>query len=215
MNIRIASHPTINGPSEQSTLSPIPTKCVLHKTNSWKRIIHTQKLALRYFMDPLPSARIVHLNKWPNTNGYGFVLKDSKSNEYRIGNVEEGLPADSVGIMENDIVIEVNGRSINDMRYSDVVNIIRQYPNKVSLMLLQPYEKHILMRRGVKISSSTCPVRVIKGRKNRDDTTAMICQKLSADTVSKTLINCDAATAANLSKARIDHLSPLIPTRNK
>ncbi|VDN98744.1 unnamed protein product [Rodentolepis nana] len=166
-------------------------------------------------MNSLPIARIVHLSKWPNTNGFGFVLKDSKSNEYRIGNVEGGLPAESAGVMENDIVIEVNGRTIKDMSYSDVVSIIKQFPDKVSLMLLQPYEKHILLRRGVKISSSTCPVQTIKGRKNADATTAMIGQKMSADTISKTLINCDPQTATNLSKARLDLLSPLIPSRNK
>lgn len=61
-------------------------------------------------MDTLPRARIIHLSKWPNTDGYGFVLKDSKSKDYRIGAVEANLPAESAGIMENDILIEVNGQ---------------------------------------------------------------------------------------------------------
>lgn len=61
-------------------------------------------------MDTLPKARIVHLFKWPSKDGYGFVLKDSKSKEYRIGSVDPGFPAEAAGLMGNDIVIEVNGQ---------------------------------------------------------------------------------------------------------
>ncbi|VDL19454.1 unnamed protein product [Hymenolepis diminuta] len=160
-------------------------------------------------MDNLPRARIVHLSKWPNTDGYGFVLKDSKSKEYRIGAVEANLPAESAGIMENDILIEVNGRSTNDMAYADVVQLIKRMPDKVTLMVLQPYEKNVLVRRGIKLTSSTCPAQIIKGRRNRDDTTAMICRKMSDDTLSKSLLNCDSATATHLNKHRLDLLSSL------
>lgn len=75
-------------------------------------------------MEELPSARIVHLSKWPKTEGYGFVLKDSKSKEYRIGSVEKDLPAESAGLLDNDIVIEVNGHPTSRSRtFIDFFNI--------------------------------------------------------------------------------------------
>ncbi|KAM3174610.1 hypothetical protein ACTXT7_010199 [Hymenolepis weldensis] len=160
-------------------------------------------------MDSLPRARIIHLTKWPNTDGYGFVLKDSKSKEYRIGSVEANLPAESAGIMENDILIEVNGQPTNDMAYADVVRLIKQLPDKVTLMVLQPYEKNVLTKRGIKLTSSACPAQIIRGRRHLDDTTSMVCRKMSDDTLSKSLLVCDAATAARLSKTRLDLLSSL------
>lgn len=54
------------------------------------------------------------------------------------------------------------------MSYNDVVQAIKQSPSKVVLMVLQPFEKNVLSRRGVELTSSTCPVRVINGRKERD-----------------------------------------------
>lgn len=59
------------------------------------------------------------------------------------------------------------------MAYADVVHSIKRLPDKVTLMVLQPYEKQVLVRRGIKLTSSTCPAQIIRGRKNRDDTTAV------------------------------------------
>ncbi|KAM7537631.1 hypothetical protein Aperf_G00000069765 [Anoplocephala perfoliata] len=160
-------------------------------------------------MGTLPKARIVHLYKWPSADGYGFVLKDSQSKEYRIGSVEHNLPAEAAGLMKNDIVIEVNGRSMKNATYTDVVEAIRQYPSRVTLMVLQPFEKNILTRRGVELTSSTCPAHAIHGRRERDDTTDMICRKMAADEVTTTIVNCDLDTAADLSRKRLDLLSTL------
>ncbi|KAL5110129.1 Na H exchange regulatory cofactor NHE-RF3 [Taenia crassiceps] len=161
-------------------------------------------------MEPLPSARIVHLNRWQGANGYGFVLKEEKlGKEFRIKSVEAGLPAEAAGIMPNDCVIEVNERPTSSMTYDGVVQEIRRDSQRVTLMLLQPYEKQVLKRRGLELSSKTCPAQIINGRMGRDDTTSMICEKMSADTISKSLINCDAETATMLNKQRLDLLSSL------
>lgn len=61
-------------------------------------------------MVSLPSARIVHLNKWQDADGYGFTLEEKGKKGFRIKMVEAGFPAEAAGIMENDCVIEVNGQ---------------------------------------------------------------------------------------------------------
>ncbi|VDM16238.1 unnamed protein product [Hydatigera taeniaeformis] len=161
-------------------------------------------------MESLPSARIVHLYRWQGANGYGFVLKEEKSKkEFCIKSVEAGLPAEAAGVMTNDCVIEVNGRLASSMTYNDVVEEIKRDPQKVTLMLLQPYEKQVLKRRGIELSSKTCSAQIVIGRRQRDDTTSMVCEKMSADTISKSLINCDAGTAAMLNKQKLDLLSSL------
>ena len=40
-------------------------------------------------------------------------------------------------------------------------------------MVLQPYEMNVLTRRGIEISSRTCPAQIVKGRRGRDDTTTV------------------------------------------
>ncbi|VDK21870.1 unnamed protein product [Taenia asiatica] len=171
------------------------------------RLLQTSATVL---MEPLPSARIVHLNRWQDANGFGFVLKEVKSKkEFCIKNVEAGLPAEAAGVMQNDCVIEVNGRSTSSMTYDEVVQEIKRDPQKVILVLLQPYEKQVLKRRGLELSSKTCPAQIVIGRTRRDDTTSMVCEKMAADTISKSLLNCDAETAAKLNKQRLDLLSSL------
>ncbi|KAH9283653.1 Na(+)/H(+) exchange regulatory cofactor NHE-RF3 [Echinococcus granulosus] len=171
------------------------------------RLLQSSATAL---MESLPSARIVHLYRWQSTNGYGFVLREDKSKkEFCIKSVEAGLPAEAAGIMANDCVIEVNGHLTSSMTYDGVVQEIKRDPQKVVLMLLQPYEKKVLKRRGVELSSKTCFAQIVNGRRERDDTTRMIREKMASDTISKSLLNCDAETAAMLNKQRLDLLSSL------
>lgn len=60
----------------------------------------------------LPKARLVTIKKWQSVPGYGFNVKHVKSSkEYRIEKVEAGMPAESAGILAQDIIVEVNGVS--------------------------------------------------------------------------------------------------------
>lgn len=65
------------------------------------------------------------------------------------------------------------------MSYTEVVQAIKRNPNRVVLMVLQPYEKNALVRRGVQLTSSTCPAQIVHGRSRPDDTTrvSLIFQK--------------------------------------
>lgn len=59
------------------------------------------------------------------------------------------------------------------MTYDGVVQEMKRDPQKVTLMLLQPYEKQVLKRRGLELSSKTCPAQIVNGRTERDDTTSV------------------------------------------
>ena len=62
-------------------------------------------------MDSLPRARIILLSKWKSAEGYGFVLKEEKvKGAHRIKEVGGDSPAEAAGIMENDCLVEVNGK---------------------------------------------------------------------------------------------------------
>lgn len=50
--------------------------------------------------------------------GFGFFLKDE--NGHYLGNVEEGGPAATSGIMNNDRIIEVNGLNVERETHEEV-----------------------------------------------------------------------------------------------
>ncbi|VDD74483.1 unnamed protein product [Mesocestoides corti] len=158
----------------------------------------------------LPTARLVHLSKWASKEGYGFTVKEFKDKkEYRVKTLEADMPAAAAGIMANDCIIEVNGIPTSTLDYAGLVNEIKRNPQKVVLRLLQPYEKELIKKRGVDVTSKACPVEVVKGRRESDDTTKMVAEKMAANTVEKSLIRCDANTAVTLCKQRLDLLSSL------
>ena len=59
----------------------------------------------------------------------------------KIGNVQANSPASKAGLRENDIILLIDEEKVND--FSDVVNLIRERPSKITKMLIARQNKQI------------------------------------------------------------------------
>ncbi|VDL93910.1 unnamed protein product [Schistocephalus solidus] len=158
----------------------------------------------------VPEARLITLRQWPGNSGYGFVV-DKKADEgyFKIKQVNPDTPAASVGVLENDLIIEINNTPAENITYEEVVDRIKSNPNAVKLMLLQPAEKDCLQARGYKLNSISCPLYIVEGRSAADETTKEVAEKSKLQPFESTLIRADAKTMAYLSNKRKNVLSTL------
>lgn len=92
-----------------------------------------------------PKARLCHIEKVDNFDGYGFNLhaEKGKPGQY-IGKVDEGSPAEAAGLKQGDRILEVNGESIADKTHKQVVEIIKQNTNETKLLVIDPEEVVII-----------------------------------------------------------------------
>ncbi|GLV42960.1 uncharacterized protein CBL_20516 [Carabus blaptoides fortunei] len=89
-----------------------------------------------------PHARLCHVIKNDNFDGYGFNLhaEKGKPGQY-IGKVDEGSPAESAGLRQGDRIIEVNGASIANETHKQVVQRIKALPNETKLLVIDPEDE--------------------------------------------------------------------------
>ena len=57
--------------------------------------------------------------------GIGITVNKGDNNEIKIVEIAEKGPAEKAGLKINDIIIEVDGKNVNEMEYSDAVNLVR------------------------------------------------------------------------------------------
>lgn len=89
-----------------------------------------------------PNARLCHVIKSDNFDGYGFNLhaEKGKPGQY-IGKVDEGSPAETAGLRQGDRILEVNGVSIRNENHKQVVQRIKALPNETKLLVVDPNEE--------------------------------------------------------------------------
>ena len=82
------------------------------------------------------SRRLCTLIRKDSTIGYGFNLYKKKNTVGQfIGTVEEGSPAEVAGLNEGDMLVEVNEVNVIHDSHKEVVQRIRELPNKVTLLV--------------------------------------------------------------------------------
>ena len=100
-------------------------------------------------------ARFCHLRIWPDFAGYGFNLHaDRGSPGQYVGKVDEGSPAEAAGLLLNDRVVEVNGRSVDGKSHAEVVAEIKSAVGEVRLLVVDAATDEMCRRDGVKITAS-------------------------------------------------------------
>lgn len=89
-----------------------------------------------------PNARLCHVIKSDNFDGYGFNLhaEKGKPGQY-IGKVDEGSPAETAGLRQGDRILEVNGVSIRNENHKQVVQRIKALANETKLLVVDPNEE--------------------------------------------------------------------------
>ncbi|CAH8571038.1 unnamed protein product [Schistosoma rodhaini] len=83
-------------------------------------------------------ARLCHLKLWPNFSGYGFSLRtDSVKHEHKVENVEPLSPSESGGLLNGDIILMVNKKTVDRLSHTDVVKVIKERSD-VEMLVVQP-----------------------------------------------------------------------------
>lgn len=84
-------------------------------------------------------ARLCHVVKRPDFDGYGFNLHAEKGRPGQyIGKVDDASPAEAAGLRQGDRILEVNGTNITTETHKKVVELIKGVPNETKLLVIDP-----------------------------------------------------------------------------
>ncbi|XP_037682115.1 Na(+)/H(+) exchange regulatory cofactor NHE-RF3 isoform X2 [Choloepus didactylus] len=79
--------------------------------------------------------RVVEMKK--GSNGYGFYLRAGPEKKGQIiKDIDPGSPAEEAGLKSNDLVVAVNGKSVEALDHDSVVKIIRESGDQTSLLVV-------------------------------------------------------------------------------
>ncbi|XP_058515680.1 Na(+)/H(+) exchange regulatory cofactor NHE-RF3-like [Ochotona princeps] len=79
--------------------------------------------------------RLVEMKK--GSNGYGFYLRASSEQQGQIiKDIDSGSPAEAAGLKNNDLVITVNGMSVESLGHDSVVEMIKKGGDQTSLLVV-------------------------------------------------------------------------------
>ncbi|XP_053547115.1 Na(+)/H(+) exchange regulatory cofactor NHE-RF4 [Bombina bombina] len=81
--------------------------------------------------------RKLHMVRCPE--GYGFLLRQEKCVNGQgqfLRELDPGLPAELSGMHEGDRLLGVNGQSIEDLEHEDIVSLIQESGNQVTLIVI-------------------------------------------------------------------------------
>uniref|UniRef100_A0A0P6JYD9 Na/Pi cotransporter C-terminal-associated protein 1 n=1 Tax=Heterocephalus glaber TaxID=10181 RepID=A0A0P6JYD9_HETGA len=79
--------------------------------------------------------RVVEMKK--GSNGYGFYLRAGPEQKGQtIKDIDSGSPAEAAGLKKNDLVVAVNGESVETLDHDGVVEMIRKGGEETSLLVV-------------------------------------------------------------------------------
>ncbi|XP_008064207.1 Na(+)/H(+) exchange regulatory cofactor NHE-RF3 [Carlito syrichta] len=79
--------------------------------------------------------RVVEMKK--GSNGYGFYLRAGPEQKGQIiKDIDSGSPAEEAGLKKNDLVVAVNGESVETLDHDSVVEMIRKGGDRTSLLVV-------------------------------------------------------------------------------
>ncbi|XP_049275237.1 Na(+)/H(+) exchange regulatory cofactor-like protein nrfl-1 isoform X2 [Rhipicephalus sanguineus] len=131
-----------------------------------------------------PAARLCHLVRRSDFDGYGFNLHADKQRKLQyVGAVDPGSPAEAAGLRANDTIVEVNGVNVEGTNHRDIVERIKSVPNETRLLVVDDgtaawYREHGIAIRGdlpnvIQLSS-------VKAAARRSSKPAAVAQEVAA-----------------------------------
>lgn len=105
----------------------------------------SEKTYMRQRMPILPAMAVPHnlpyrarkLNLVPGPEGYGFLLRLEKASSGRTFHVlremDRGSPAERAGMKDGELLLEVNGESVESLKHEEIVDRVRLSGQQVSL----------------------------------------------------------------------------------
>lgn len=113
--------------------------------------------------DKVPCARLCHIVKWDDFNGYGFNLHAQKGkNGQFIGKVDEGSPSQAAGLLQGDRIIEVNEIDIANETHNQVVERIKAFASETKLLVVDQQADDYFRENNIVIKGTMLNIKVIK-----------------------------------------------------
>ncbi|XP_030725110.1 Na(+)/H(+) exchange regulatory cofactor NHE-RF3 [Globicephala melas] len=86
--------------------------------------------------------RVVEMKK--GSNGYGFYLRAGPEQKGQIvKDIDSGSPAEKAGLKNNDLVVAVNGESVESLDHDSVVEMIKKGGDQTSLLVVDKETENI------------------------------------------------------------------------
>ncbi|CAF1468030.1 unnamed protein product, partial [Didymodactylos carnosus] len=108
-----------------------------------------------------PVARLCRIRKFPTSPFYGFFLcgDPKKLGRVFISDVTKNSPAAVCGLRDGDRIIEINGQTTENLKYEDILEIIKQHTSEDDLqfLLLDKKSLHWYREKNYPVSSRTLP----------------------------------------------------------
>ncbi|CAL7937223.1 unnamed protein product [Xylocopa violacea] len=113
--------------------------------------------------DKIPCARLCHIVKWDDFDGYGFNLHAEKGkNGQFIGKVDDGSPSQAAGLRQGDRIVEVNEINIANETHKQVVERIKAFPNETKLLVVDQEADEYFRANNIVIKGTMAHVKVNK-----------------------------------------------------
>lgn len=111
-----------------------------------------------------PWARLCHIIKWDDFDGYGFNLHAERGkNGQFIGKVDDGSPSQAAGLRQGDRIIEVNEINILNETHKQVVDRIKAFANETKLLVVdQEADEYFKTNNIIIRGTSTTHIKIIK-----------------------------------------------------
>ncbi|KAL1478185.1 hypothetical protein MTO96_016374 [Rhipicephalus appendiculatus] len=114
-----------------------------------------------------PAARLCHLVRRPEFDGYGFkLIPGQQGNLPRVTAVESGSPAEAAGLRSNDTVVEVNGAILEGLACQDVVQLVKSTPNEARLLVVDDETAAWYKTRGIALRGDNLSVVYTSSKKS-------------------------------------------------
>lgn len=108
-------------------------------------------------------ARLCHIVKWEDFDGYGFNLHAEKGkNGQYIGKVDDGSPSQAAGLKQGDRIVEVNEINIANETHKQVVERIKAFPNETKLLVVDHEADEYFRANNIIVKGTMANVKVIK-----------------------------------------------------
>lgn len=101
--------------------------------------------------------RLCHIKKWAEFPCYGFTLLEDKRNDRRYAYeilVDHGSLAHDGGLLDGDILIEVNGVNIEEETYDRVIQRILESGDEILLLVVDKETDKFYKGQGIKVTSA-------------------------------------------------------------
>lgn len=113
--------------------------------------------------DKAPCARLCHILKWEDFDGYGFNLHAEKGkNGQFVGKVDDGSPSQAAGLRQGDRIVEVNEINIANETHKQVVERVRAFPTETKLLVVDQEADEYFRANNIVIKGTMANVKVIK-----------------------------------------------------